>query len=294
MNEYLRGTLTALVTPMNRDGTLDAGALDVLVDLQLSAGINGVVPCGTTGESATLTTAERDTVLSRVVKRVAGRVPVVAGTGSNNTASTLDNQRRAKDLGATHGLVVTPYYNRPSPEGLFRHYTAIAEGVDLPIIAYNVPSRTGGDLKPDILTRIARIPGVQGIKEASGDVTRVSAMRAATEPNFTLLSGDDVTTCPFILLGGDGVISVASNLVPREMCELVNAALAGQVADARRRHNAMRELFAALFIESNPIPVKAAMAMQGRLQEAYRLPLCELRPAHREQLQTVLRHGGWL
>lgn len=279
---------------MNRDGSLDVGALDALVESQIAGGIAGLVPCGTTGEAATLSAAERDVVIARVVKGSAGRVPVLAGTGSNSTAVTIDNQRRAKDLGATHGLVVTPYYNKPTPEGLVRHYGAIAEAVDLPIVVYNVPGRTGSDVLPETVARLAKIPRVVGIKEATGDLDRVAALRTLIPTRFALLSGDDATTCAFVLMGGDGVISVASNAVPAAMCSMVSAALDGRVKEARRMHNTLRPLFSALFLESNPIPVKAAMAMQGRLSEAYRLPLCEMRAESRAVLQDVLRLGNWI
>ncbi len=290
----LRGVFTALVTPMNRDGSLDFGALDALVDGQLAAGIAGLVPCGTTGEAATMTSDERAQVVSRVVKRVAGRAAVIAGTGVNSTAESIALQRRAKELGATHGLVVTPYYNKPSPEGLYRHYAAIAEAVELPIIAYNVPGRTGCDLKPDTLCRVAKLPRVVGVKEATADLDRVALIRNGAGPSFTLLSGDDGTCCPFTLVGGDGVISVASNFAPKEMVAMIQAALEGEVATAREHHLRLRDMMQALFLESNPIPVKAALAMKGLIEEHYRLPLCEMSGENRRKLEGVLRHGGFL
>ncbi len=289
----LRGTLTALVTPMNRDGSLDLGALDALVDEQLAHGIQGLVPCGTTGESVTLSAEERTTVIRRVVERVRRRVPVVAGAGSNSTALAIEAQRRAADTGATCALVVTPYYNKPTPEGLYRHYAAIAEAVDFPFVLYNVPGRTGCDLKPPTITRLAALPQVIGVKEATGDLDRVGALRAACGPELQLLSGDDGTACAFTLLGGDGVISVASNVAAAPMVEMIDAARAGRVDEARRVHDQLRPLFAALFLESNPIPVKAAMAIQGRIQETYRLPLCPMAAESRARLVEVLEAGGW-
>ncbi|HET6344372.1 MAG TPA: 4-hydroxy-tetrahydrodipicolinate synthase [Myxococcota bacterium] len=293
-NQTLRGVLTALVTPMNQNGSIDWAALDALVDRQLAAGIDGLVPCGTTGESATLTPEERDGVIDRVVRRVAGRVPVVAGTGSNSTAATVENQRRAQTLGASHGLVVTPFYNKPTSEGLYRHYATVAEGADLPVVIYNVPGRTACDIKPETVAQLAKLPGIVGIKEATADLDRVTALRAGIATRFALLSGDDGTTCAFTLMGGDGVISVASNVVPEEMRAMVHAALEGRVEAARDGHARLRNLIHALFLESNPIPVKAAMAMRDGLQEAYRLPLCPMTAGARTALQGVLRAGGWI
>jgi len=294
MTLELRGVFTALVTPMNKDGSVDFGALDALVDAQLAGGIKGLVPCGTTGEATTLNGAERAQVISRVAKRAAGRVPVVAGTGSNSTAETIEHQKRAKDAGATHALVVTPYYNKPTPEGLFRHYTAVAESTDLPIIVYNVPGRTGCDIKPDTLARVASIPRVVGVKEASADLDRVTLIRRSAPPGFALMSGDDATCCPFVLLGGDGVISVSSNLLPAEMVAMITAALEGKLEKARDAHHALRDINLGLFVESNPIPIKAAMAMKGMIKENYRLPLCEIQPDNRKKLEAVLKAGNWL
>ncbi|MEE8408503.1 MAG: 4-hydroxy-tetrahydrodipicolinate synthase [Myxococcota bacterium] len=290
----LRGVFTALVTPMNRDGSIDTGALDALVDGQLEAGVDGLVPCGTTGESATMNAEERQRVIARVVNRVNNRVPVVAGAGSNNTAGAIEHQKRAKETGAPVTLVATPYYNKPTPEGLYRHYSALLEAVDIPILLYNVPGRTACDMKPETVERIAKLGGIVGIKEATADLDRVAAIRAVTPESFAILSGDDGTACAFVLLGGDGVISVASNAAPKEMVSMVHAALDGRVDATRKEHDRMRPLFEALFFEANPIPVKAALAMQKRIQEAYRLPLCEMATDTRARLETVLRCGGWL
>ncbi len=294
MKSKLRGVFTALVTPMNRDGSVDTGALDHLVDAQIEGGIGGLVPCGTTGESATLSALEREEVITRVVKRANGRVPVVAGAGANATAVAIEHQKRAAGTGADCALVATPYYNKPTPEGLYRHYAALLEAVDFPIVLYNVPGRTACDMKPATVGRVAELHGVVGIKEATADLDRVAAIRALTGDDFVLLSGDDGTTCPFVLLGGDGVISVASNVAPGDMVTMVRAALNGEVAEARAAHGRMRPLFEALFFESNPIPVKAALAMAGRIQEHYRLPLCEMGAGSRSRLETVLTAGGWL
>jgi 4-hydroxy-tetrahydrodipicolinate synthase len=279
---------------MNRGGSVDTGALDALVDAQIEGGVDGLVPCGTTGESATLSATEREEVITRVVKRANGRVSVVAGAGTNATAAAIEHQKRAAGTGAQCALVVTPYYNKPSPEGLFRHYAALLEAVDFPILLYNVPGRTGCDMLPDTVARLAELPGIIGIKEASAQLDRVAAIRARTRDDFLLLSGDDGTACPFLFLGGDGVISVASNVAPRDMKAMVRAALDGEVAEARSTHNRLRPLFEALFYEANPIPVKAALAMAGRIQEAYRLPLCEMGRESRSRLEEALRRGGWL
>lgn len=291
---YLRGVFTALVTPMNQDGSLDLGALDALIDTQLAAGINGLVPCGTTGESATLSNDERVKVITRVSKRVNGRVPVIAGAGANCTATAIEHLKRTKDTGALCALVVTPYYNKPTAEGLYRHYSALLEAVDFPIMVYNVPGRTGCDLKPASVARLSGLHGIIGIKEATGDLDRVAAIREMTSSDFSILSGDDGTACPFSWLGGDGVISVASNVVPQEMVAMISAALAGDVPKAREQHIRLRGLFEALFFESNPIPVKAALHMQTHIQAAYRLPLCEMSHEPRARLEAVLRKGGWL
>ena len=290
----LKGALTALATPMNGDGSVDFGALDALVDWQLEQGIYGLVPCGTTGESATMTADERATVITAVVKKVAGRVPVIAGAGANDTAVACEHQRRALDTGAAAALVVTPYYNKPTQEGLVLHYRALREAADMPLILYNVPGRTGCDLLPDTVCRLAEDSGIVGIKEASADLDRVAMLDAGTPDGFVLLSGDDPTALPFVLLGGDGVISVSSNCAPRDMADMIAAARKADVATARKFHRKLSPLFKALFWESNPIPVKAALTMQKRMHEHYRLPLCKMSDALRPQLRLVLETGGWL
>jgi 4-hydroxy-tetrahydrodipicolinate synthase len=293
-HKTLRGTYTALVTPMNQDGSVDHTALMDLVDWQIQEGVQGLVPCGTTGESATLTAQERVDVITEVVKKTAGRVPVIGGGGAHSTRVAIEHQKGLLDTGCDFALVVTPYYNKPTPRGLVEHYTALANAVDLPIIAYNVPGRTGVDMTPIVVAKIAEIDGVVGIKEATGDVDRVAAIRESTAEDFILLSGDDPSACAFTFLGGDGVISVTSNIAPRQMSGMMQAALAGNTIAARTTHRELRALFDALFIESNPIPVKAALAMMNRLQEIYRLPLCPMTPENRLQLDDALRRGGYL
>ena len=290
----LSGVLTALVTPMNADGSVDFGALDNIVETQIAAGIDGLVPCGTTGESATMTADEREEVITRVVKRTNGRCTVVAGAGANSTAIAIEHQKRAAGTGADYALVVTPFYNKPTPTGLYKHYEALLSAADIPIILYNVPGRTGCDMQPATVVEIAKMEGIVSVKEATADIDRVAEIRAGVQKDFKILSGDDGTTCPFVLLGGDGVISVTSNLVPAQMVAMVHAAIQGAVETARNHHETLRPLFEALFIESNPIPIKTAMAMVGQLEENYRLPLCPISDEAREQLVSVLKAGGWI
>ncbi len=294
MTTPLTGAYTALVTPMNRDGSLDLGALDALVDAQLAGGINGLIPCGTTGETATLSQDERDTVVSRVVKRVNGRVPVIAGTGSNATNVTIDNQKRVKDLGASHALVVTPFYNKPTQDGMLRHYTAVADAVDIPSVLYNVPPRTGIDLKPETVVKLAQHPRIVAVKDATSDLDRVTVTARGVSKSFTQLSGEDATACAFTLMGGHGVISVISNVVPKETADMVAHALRGDAVKAREMHNKLRDICMALFWESNPIPAKAALSMMGRMADALRLPLVEMTAPNREKLRDVLKSGGWI
>ena len=289
----LKGAMTALVTPFNQDTSIDFGALDALVDQQVDAGIAALVPCGTTGESITMTMAERDQVIARVVKRAAGKCLVVAGTGGSCTRETIDNQRRAKGFGVDCGLVVTPAYNKPMPDGLHKHYMAIVEAVDLPVLVYNVPSRTGCDIKPDVMRRFADVPTIVGIKEATGELARVVPLRDIRR-DWAILSGDDPSCAAFMLMGGDGVISVASNVLARDMVNLCEAALRGDATTTRARNRTLVPLYHALAIETNPITVKAAMALQGRLKEIYRLPLSPLNPGNRKVVEQTLRENHWL
>ena len=293
-NNKLSGTYTALVTPMNADGSIDFGALDALVEFQILAGIDGLVPCGTTGESATMTGQERYEVIKRVVQKAGGRVPVIAGAGSNATSVAIEHQKRAVDTGATCTLVVTPYYNKPTNEGLYRHYTALLEAADIPIVLYNVPGRTGCDMKPGIVERLAKLDGIIAIKDATADLTRVEQLRNSTPGNFRLFSGDDTTACQFVLNGGDGVISVTSNVVPDLMSEMVRCARVGNTERAWAIHQQLDELMTTLFIESNPIPIKTALELQGRLKAHMRLPLCEMGARPRATLAQVMKKGEWL
>jgi 4-hydroxy-tetrahydrodipicolinate synthase len=289
----LRGVFTALVTPFRESGSVDWARLEKLVEWQLEQGVDGLVPCGTTGEAATMSIEERAEVIGRVVRLAGERCTVIAGAGSNDTAVAVLHQKRAADAGAVCTLVATPYYNKPTHQGLLLHYDALLAAADIPIVLYNVPGRTACDMRPDTVIALAQRDGIIGIKEATADLDRVAAIRAATGADFSILSGDDATACPFVWLGGDGVISVASNVVPRAFTSMIHAALRGEVESARAEHSALRPLFSALFWEANPIPVKAALAMMGWVEENYRLPLCPM-GQRRTELEGLLRSQGWL
>ena len=283
-----RGCFVALVTPFRRDGQVDFERLEALVDFQLDAGTDGIVPCGTTGESATLHPEEQREIIRRVVERVRRRVPVIAGAGTNSTEEAVALARAAEQAGADALLSVTPYYNRPTQEGLYRHFRAIAEAVRLPVILYNVPSRTGCQLEVGTILRLAEIPNIIGIKEASGNLEQIMELLRARPSGFLVLSGDDAWTLPILALGGDGVISVVANEAPAEMRELVAAALAGDFDRARAAHYRLLPLMRGNFLETNPIPVKAALAMMGLIEENYRLPLVPPRAETRERLRAIL------
>lgn len=285
----LEGAYTALVTPMRGDG-IDAAALERLVEDQIAAGIDGLVPCGTTGESPTLSHAEHLQVVEIVVRTTRGRVPVLAGAGSNSTREACDLARACKDLGANATLQITPYYNKPTQSGLVAHFTAIAEASGLPMVLYNVPGRTGCDLDPTTLATLAEHPQVVGIKEATGDMVRAARIRELCGEGFSLLSGDDFTLLPFLALGGDGVISVGSNVAPRLFAELCRAAHEGRWDDARALHYRQLPLSRALFSSASPEPAKAAMAMLGKIEPTIRLPLQVLPDDHpaRAELRRVL------
>ncbi|MCA9663288.1 MAG: 4-hydroxy-tetrahydrodipicolinate synthase [Myxococcales bacterium] len=288
-----RGAFTALITPM-RDGEIDDAALHDLVEAQIAAGIDGLVPCGTTGEAATLSIPEHLHVVDTVVKAVRGRVPVLAGAGSNNTRQAIDTSKACFELGADGTLHVTPYYNKPPQSGLLAHFRAIADATPLPIILYNVPGRTACDLKPETVAALARHERIVGIKEATGDMARASRIREMCGPDFDLLSGDDFSLLPFLAAGGDGVISVVSNVIPRTVTDLCKAAREGRLADALKLHNVQLPLTRALFLAPNPMPVKAAMAMLGRCRDDVRLPLHSLDPDSPEgrALSEALKNLG--
>jgi 4-hydroxy-tetrahydrodipicolinate synthase len=291
MTRTFQGSLVALVTPF-RDGKVDEAKLRELVELHVANGTDALVPCGTTGESPTLSHDEHKRVVEVVIEAARGRVPVVAGTGSNSTAEAIDLTRHAAKAGAAGALVVNPYYNKPTQEGLYRHFRAVAEAVEIPVLVYNIPGRTGVNVETDTMARLARVPNIAGVKEASGSLEQMTQVIVACGPDFTVLSGDDTLTLPLMAVGGRGVVSVVANLVPRETAEMTHAALDGDFKRARELHLRLFPLCRAMFFETNPIPVKEAMAMLGMIQPEFRLPLCRMSDANRERLQGALtRHG---
>ena len=286
------GTYTALVTPF-RDNLVDEAAFTRLLEEQIEAGVDGVVPVGTTGESATLTMEEHLRVIELAVAVVNHRVKVIAGTGSNNTAEAIYLTEQGKKLGADGFLIVTPYYNKPSQAGLFAHYSALAEAAWLPIIAYSVPGRTGMEIGVDTMAALAlKHPNIVAIKEAGGSIERFSQLRQALPPTVAILSGDDSMTLPALAVGATGVISVASNLIPKQVGDMVRAFRAGRAGEAEQIHRKLYPLFRDLFIEANPVPVKTAMARQGWMTEEVRLPLVPLQPQNRGRLEVVLEQFG--
>ena len=289
----LSGTITALVTPFARDGSVDYGALKALVDEQTAAGVEGICSVGTSGESPTLTHEEHHRVIEKTIEFAAGKCTVVAGTGANSTAEALSLTRAAIACGgADVCLQVTPYYNKPNPEGLYRHFMSVAD-LGLPVILYNVPGRTGREIPLSVVKRLAAHPNVVAIKEAAGSVDRVSAVRDAA-PGLTVLSGDDSLALPMIAVGAPGVISVASNVVPREMGDRVRKALAGDFVGARALHEKYYRLFRDLFIDVNPVMVKEALAAMGKCERVFRLPLCETDDAKLAQLKGTMEELGLL
>ena len=282
------GTGTALVTPFRRDGALDEPTLRALVKRQIDAGINFLVPCGTTGESPTLTHQEHLRVVEIAVELAKGKVPLLAGAGGYNTAEVITLARELAELGANGILSVTPYYNKPTQEGLYQHFRAIAEAVSLPIILYSVQGRTGVNIEPPTVQRLSQIKNIIGIKEASGNISQMSTILNAVPEDFLVLSGDDAITLPLIALGGRGVISVASNEIPAEMTALTRLALAGDFAGARQIHRRFLPLMEINFVESNPIPVKAALAEMRLLEPVWRLPLVAPKPENRARIRAVL------
>jgi 4-hydroxy-tetrahydrodipicolinate synthase len=287
----LTGTLTALVTPFNADGTVDHGRLRSLIDAQAEAGVDGVVPVGTTGESPTLSHVEHNEVIRTAIEAAAGRMKVVAGTGSNATSEALALTRQAKDAGADATLQITPYYNKPNQEGLYRHFSSVAD-IGLPVVLYNVPGRTSREIAIETIARLAPHPSVTAVKEAGGSVDRVSTIMRTCD--ITVLSGDDSLTLPMMLVGASGVISVASNIIPAAVARMTHLALEGSWEEARALHGKYHRLFCDLFIDTNPIPVKAAMAMLGQLDDIYRMPLCVLPDDKKAALRETLVDAGVL
>ena len=282
------GSIVAIVTPF-RNGKVDERAFGDLIEWQIANGTNGIVPCGTTGESATLTNDEHHRVIRLTVEVVKGRVPVIAGTGSNSTDEAISLTRHAKEAGADGALLITPYYNKPTQEGLYRHYKAVAEAVDIPLVLYNIPGRTGVNMLPATVARLAVMKSIVGVKEGSGSVQQASDIAQACGDRLTVLAGDDALTLPMMAVGAKGVITVTANVVPKEMAQLVASFQAGRIDEARRIHFALSALFAALFYETNPIPVKEAMGMMGKIDPELRLPLCAMSADNRNQLTRVLK-----
>ena len=283
------GVFTALVTPFTQEGKVDEQALRRLVDFQIEEGIDGLVPVGTTGESPTLGAEETEAVIRITVEQARGRVPVIAGAGSNSTDKAIHLAAAAKKLGADATLQVAPYYNKPTAEGFLRHFTAIADAVDLPMVIYNIPGRTGKNIDNSTMLKLAGHRRIVAVKEASGDISQMMNLIAQKPAAFAVLSGDDNLAFPLIALGGKGVISVASNLAPGRMKEFVSAALKGQWDKARELHYRLLPLFKAIFLETNPIPIKAALAMKGMMEEVYRLPMCRMGEENRKALAGALR-----
>ncbi|MFD3302623.1 4-hydroxy-tetrahydrodipicolinate synthase [Aquipseudomonas alcaligenes] len=290
----ISGSMVALVTPMDAQGGLDWDALSKLVDFHLQEGTNAIVAVGTTGESATLDVHEHVEVIRRVVDQVAGRIPVIAGTGANSTREAVELTQNAKSVGADACLLVTPYYNKPTQEGLYQHFRHIAENVAIPQILYNVPGRTACDMLPETVERLAKVANIIGIKEATGDLQRAQDILNRVSSDFLVYSGDDATAVELMLMGGKGNISVTANVAPRAMAELCAAAMRGDAATARAINERLMPLHKNLFIESNPIPVKWALHEMGLMQDGIRLPLTWLSPRCHEPLRQAMRQSGVL
>jgi 4-hydroxy-tetrahydrodipicolinate synthase len=288
----LFGCGTALVTPFTREGAVDEAALIALVEWQIAEGVHFLVPCGSTGEAATMTHQEQKRVVEIVVEVTAGQVPVVAGAGANDTKRAIEQSKMMQAAGATHLLHVSPMYNKPPQRGIIAHFRAIADAVDLPIVVYNVPGRTSSNIEAKTTLQLAEIPNIVAIKEASGNLAQIEHILRDRPPGFGVLSGDDSITLPVMVMGGDGVISVISNATPRAMAKLVEACAAGDYATARAMHELLSPWMAAAFVESNPIPVKAALSMQRRIQNVLRLPLVPLADQHTQAVRHALVAAG--
>jgi len=294
MRRTFQGSMVAMVTPF-RDGKVDEAKLRELVEFHVKHGTDGVVPCGTTGESPTLSHAEHKRVVEIVIEAAAGRIPVIAGTGSNSTAEAIDMTVHAAKAGADAALLVSPYYNKPTQQGLYEHFRAIAQAAPgLPLIVYNIQGRTAVNVETDTLKRLSEIPNIVGVKEASGSLDQMTSVVLACGPDFSVVSGDDSLTLPLMAVGGRGVISVVANILPKEVAELTHAALDGDWKRARELHWKLFPICRAMFVETNPIPVKEAMAMLGMIRAEWRLPMCPMSDANRERLRKVLAQAGIL
>jgi 4-hydroxy-tetrahydrodipicolinate synthase len=292
MNPIFTGSFVALVTPF-RNGKVDEAKLRELVELHAASGTDGLVPCGTTGESPTLTHDEHKRVVEIVTETARKRMKVLAGTGSNSTREAIELTQHAERAGADGALVVNPYYNKPTQEGLYRHFRAVAESVAFPIVVYNIQSRTAVNIETSTMVRLVTdVRNIKGVKEASGSLDQMSQVVAACGPGFSVLSGDDNLTLPLMAVGGHGVISVIANIVPRETADMVHAALDNDIKRARELHHRLFPLARAAFLETNPIPIKEAMAMAGMLEPEFRLPMCRMSDANRETLRGILRQYG--
>ncbi len=288
-----KGSIVAIVTPFKND-KVDEKALGDLIEWHISEGTNAIVPCGTTGEASTLDYDEHYRVSEITVSIAKGKVPVIAGTGANSTDETIMITQKAKEIGADGALLVTPYYNKPTQEGLYQHYKKVAETVDIPLVLYNVPSRTGINLLPQTVARLAEIKNIVGIKEATGNMRQVSEVIRLCGERITVLSGDDFTTLTLLALGGKGAISVSANVAPRDASAMYKAWEEGNIIEARRLHFKLEPLNEAMFIETNPLPVKTALSMMGKIQEEFRLPLCVMSTSNKDKLKKILINQGFL
>ena len=286
-----KGSIVAIVTPF-KNGQVDEKAFGGMIEFQIANGTQGIVPCGTTGESATLSHTEHQRVIEFTVEVVRGRVPVIAGTGSNSTEEAISLTQYAKKARADGALLIAPYYNKPTQEGLYQHFKKIAEAVDFPLVVYNIPGRTGVNISPQTFARLVQLKTIVAIKESSGSLQQISEILHYCGERFTLLSGDDALALPTLAVGGKGVISVAANIIPSEMAEMVRAFERGDLHQAQRPHYRMFGLFHALFLETNPIPVKTALALMGRCTAEFRLPLCPLSSENLERLKQALKEYG--
>lgn len=287
-----KGVYTAMITPFTEDGSVDEAALRRIVNAQIDAGVAGLVPVGTTGESPTVTHAENVRIVGIVIDEARGRVPVIAGTGSNSTAEAIDMTGQAKELGAAASLQVAPYYNKPSQEGFYQHFTTIADQVDLPIVVYNIPGRTGKNIETETLRRMAEHPNIVAVKEASGSIPQMMDVLATLPDSFDVLSGDDNLAFSLTALGGRGVISVASNLIPARVVKMIDQCMRGELEHARKEHFDLLPLFKALFIDTNPIPIKYMMHRAGFCTEQYRLPMVPLSAKDRAAVDVILKRYG--
>lgn len=283
-----QGVFTAIITPFNEDKSVNREELKKLIDFNIENGVSGIVPMGTTGESPTLSHEEHIEIIETVCNYVDKRVPVIAGTGSNSTKEALFMTARAKELGVNASLQVAPYYNKPTQEGFYRHYKKIADEVDLPLIVYNIPGRSGKNIETDTIVRLSEHPNIIGVKEASGSLPQMMDVINRTPDDFIVLSGDDNLTLPLMAVGGKGVISVASNIIPDRMSAMVKAGLNGDFEKMRKMHYELMPFFRVEFIETNPIPIKTALAMKGMIKEVFRLPMCEMYPENKKKLKSVL------